>query len=913
MKHHIVLKFLAILLCAGMLLGCLACGLGMLALNEAGVYRQGWAAAYHSYRISVLENAAYGIALRHGAESLGGLDKYMLSAYCGDSWYLSAFRAGEYGYAIVDGAGNTLTGTELPEGQFWEEISIPLEDLEYPVLLAAISREEYDAAMNPTEPVPDESEPGQPLRDSAAVYDAIPEEGAEVTMITVGYADGSEGVGAPNSLGMLHRDSEGRVFFQAQDAGLLEVDSERVLLSIRFESTELGLLYENTDPQGVGQLAVDDQGILTFVSDIPETAPDLDPAPVETGEVTEVVPYYALPTRDSEPLGDLEAGSAVEILSIVNVQGEDWVQISQGWLPMESISVQAEAAAAAETPAAMSRQTIPAGRYLDYYDPSRGEEMVLCYSLSELTGCSVVFYLTDYALREDTTWLALGMLNTFRDYLLPGIVACGLLFAVLAVYLCCAAGRSPGTKAVRAGGLNRLPLDIWVLLDLCAVALIALALVEGTPELLEGSVVLGLAYAACVSYTAAVLAVCFCFTCAAQFKTPEGFWWRNLLCVRCVALMGRGAGIVAPWAGNMLGGLWQIIRVLAMLLWEWGRMALDFAGKHLRRLSAAAVRFCGQLPMTWQWLLAGFLLIILLALTVDTRFSFWGILVAVAMVLYGAHAFGTLLGAVKRMNKGDLNVKADDKLLIGCFRDFAWELNSLADVAVTAAEKQLRSERMKTELITNVSHDIKTPLTSIINYVDLLEKPHTPQEQAVYLEVLSRQSLRLKKLIEDLMELSKASTGNMAVDIRQMDAAETVNQALGEFADKLEAAGLIPVFRQPEQSILMRADGRLVWRVLSNLMSNAVKYALPGTRLYVDLMAVEGKVILSLKNISRESLNVHSEELLERFVRGDVSRNTEGSGLGLNIAKSLMEVQGGSLQLLVDGDLFKVTLIFPGV
>ena len=231
---------------------------------------------------------------------------------------------------------------------------------------------------------------------------------------------------------------------------------------------------------------------------------------------------------------------------------------------------------------------------------------------------------------------------------------------------------------------------------------------------------------------------------------------------------------------------------------------------------------------------------------------------------------------------------------------------------MVAAQKQLKSERMKTELITNVSHDIKTPLTSIINYVDLLQKPHTEAEQEQYLEVLSRQSLRLKKLIDDLMEMSKASTGNMTVDIAKLDAVESVNQALGEFADKLDKVQLIPVFRHTEESIPMMADGRLVWRVMSNLLSNAVKYAMPGTRLYIDLMRLEGKVVISIKNISRDELNIDADELMERFVRGDDSRNTEGSGLGLNIAKSLMELQKGQLQLLVDGDLFKVTLIFPG-
>ena len=223
----------------------------------------------------------------------------------------------------------------------------------------------------------------------------------------------------------------------------------------------------------------------------------------------------------------------------------------------------------------------------------------------------------------------------------------------------------------------------------------------------------------------------------------------------------------------------------------------------------------------------------------------------------------------------------------------------------------MKSERMKTELITNVSHDIKTPLTSIINYVDLLQKPHTPEEEQEYLEVLGRKSQQLKKLIQDLMEMSKASTGNITVDLRRMDAVEAVNQAMGEYADKLAAADLTPVIKTPEEPLWMQADGQLTWRVLSNLLSNAVKYALPGTRLYVDITENGGKVLISLKNVSAQALNVSAEELMERFVRGDAARNSEGSGLGLNIAKSLMEVQNGQLALTVDGDLFKATLILP--
>ena len=205
---------------------------------------------------------------------------------------------------------------------------------------------------------------------------------------------------------------------------------------------------------------------------------------------------------------------------------------------------------------------------------------------------------------------------------------------------------------------------------------------------------------------------------------------------------------------------------------------------------------------------------------------------------------------------------------------------------------------------------INKPFVILLNTKDP-EKAETEEQSEEYLEVLSRQSQRLKKLIEDLMEMSKASTGNIAVELGQVNAVEAVNQALGEFSEKLEQAQLSPVFQPPEEPLMMVADGRLTWRVLSNLLSNAVKYAMPGTRLYIDLVAVNGQVLISLKNISKEQLNVSTDELMERFVRGDASRNTEGSGLGLNIAKSLMELQKGQLQLLVDGDLFKATLLFP--
>ena len=427
-----------------------------------------------------------------------------------------------------------------------------------------------------------------------------------------------------------------------------------------------------------------------------------------------------------------------------------------------------------------------------------------------------------------------------------------------------------------------------------------------------------------MGYVCCLAFVGFCFAFAAQVKMENQYWIANTLLGRCLKLAFRV--LKKCWAGllwllpglyrltkRILKDIWKVSAALAVLGWNMTKRLFAWLHGWLRRFVGLCEGLFSRLPLIWQWLVVGMVLVLWLLVAVAERMESMMVLwccCALAVVLYGANCFGALLDGAKRMRSGDLKTKVDDKYLIGTFREFAEELNGLADVAVVAAQNQLKSERMKTELITNVSHDIKTPLTSIINYVDLLEKPHTPEEEKTYLEVLNRQSHRMKKLIEDLMEMSKASTGNISVEIAQIDAAEAVNQALGEFADKLEAAGVTPVFHNTVD-VLLLADGRLLWRTMSNILSNAVKYALPGTRLYVDVGAVEDKAVISFKNISGAQLNISADELMERFVRGDSSRNTEGSGLGLNIAKSLMELQNGQLQLLVDGDLFKVTLIFP--
>lgn len=529
----------------------------------------------------------------------------------------------------------------------------------------------------------------------------------------------------------------------------------------------------------------------------------------------------------------------------------------------------------------------PEEYYDVYYGPKDGEEVWVQYDLLEgyqvniaIDGDQSGYYMNNGIPVE----LLEGLLY-FRYHLIAAAVGSFLLLVLAFVFLMCIAGKSPVTGEVSPKGLNKLPLDIYFV----AASAITIFGCAGAMELLRMlfdsdryNVLMILLLCGCGIIVAAT-DVGFFMALAAQFRTPGCFWWRHSLCGRVLA-----------W------------------LFKWLRKGFRFAYKAIGKVSA-------MLPVMWEWIIVGGILGIVLLLICAVSAAHWytvfplflWYLLFAGVVICCGWCYGNLQKGIKRMKEGNLNEKIDTKWMFGSFKTIAKDLNALNDVVILAAEKQTKAERMKTELITNVSHDIKTPLTSVINYVDLLQQPHTEEEAAQYLEVLSRQSGRLKKLVEDLMDMSKASSGNMTVNVASMDAVEAVNQALGEYADKMDVAELTPVFRPQQPQMTMMADGRLTWRVLSNLLGNVVKYAMPGTRVYLDLTRHGSEIILSVKNISREELNITAEELTERFVRGDASRNTEGSGLGLNIAQSLMQLQRGNMDVTVDGDLFKVTLTFP--
>ena len=271
-----------------------------------------------------------------------------------------------------------------------------------------------------------------------------------------------------------------------------------------------------------------------------------------------------------------------------------------------------------------------------------------------------------------------------------------------------------------------------------------------------------------------------------------------------------------------------------------------------------------------------------------------------------------ILDGLKRITDGELTYKIPEKELRGDQKAMAQYINRIGDGLDAAVEKSLKDERMKTELITNVSHDLKTPLTSIINYIDLLKRLNLKDPEALkYLEILDSKAHRLKSLTEDVVEASKASAGNLSLEMADLNFVEMLYQVMGEFEERMENRHLTLMTHLPDSPAMIYADGRRMWRILENLFGNILKYAMENTRVYAEVLLEKDQVIFTLKNISAQPLNIPAEELTERFIRGDVARNTEGSGLGLSIAQSLTQLQGGTFKLYLDGDLFKVCLSFP--
>ena len=480
-------------------------------------------------------------------------------------------------------------------------------------------------------------------------------------------------------------------------------------------------------------------------------------------------------------------------------------------------------------------------------------------------------------IHDEYYWTALGLEALWALRYWVYVIGGALLALGLAcfIFLLCAAGRRAGREELTPGYFTRIPFDLvtaFAAVWCCGVVQLA---GEGVNRAhLQFAIPVG-----CLAVV--VLALSFTLWCTSlALRVKLGKWWENTILFRLLKLLWRGVRAFFRGLGALLRGL--------PLVWKTA----------LGLLAWSAVQFIWMVHFRHNG---------------DTLVFFWLLekLIVVPAALWVALNLRRLQRGGEALAAGDLSYQTDTRHMFPDFRRHGENLNSVAAGMESAVARQMKSERMKTELITNVSHDIKTPLTSIINYVDLLRSAPDDARRAECMEVLDRQARRLKKLTEDLIEVSKASSGNMEAELSRHSVSELLRQALGEYSDRLTEAGLEAVLTLPETELYAAVDGRLMWRILDNLFSNARKYAQSGTRLYIDAKEAEGLVTLQFKNISRERLNVPAEELMERFVRGDSARTGEGSGLGLSIARSLTELQRGSFDLSVDGDLFKVELRFP--
>lgn len=452
------------------------------------------------------------------------------------------------------------------------------------------------------------------------------------------------------------------------------------------------------------------------------------------------------------------------------------------------------------------------------------------------------------------------------------IIAVSLfLLAASLIYLVMAAGHRKGQEQITENALCRIPLDLYT-----GVILIAEYMLIVCMSILRDA-------ANSDNYVFYVVAIIFLLLCGGwlalgyilnvAIRVKMGKWWKNTLVCKIFRGLHRGwnrlgENISILWKGLLIFVVVNFLEVAVFALF-----GLNYEKIMLVWLAEKAV-----------------------------------ILFAGAEILI---QMKKLQDGGRHIADGDVEYQVDTEHMFQSLKEHGTNLNRINEGVSKAVNEKMKSERFKTELITNVSHDIKTPLTSIINYVDLLEKEEIPNENAKeYLEVLERQSARLKKLIEDLIEASKASSGSLSVNLEKLEAGVFLVQTVGEFKEKTEKSKLDLQIKKPEEPIYIMADGRHFWRVIDNLMNNICKYAQPETRVYINLDQTEEKVQITFRNTSRYALNISSEELMERFVRGDSSRNTEGNGLGLSIAGSLMELMHGKMQLFVDGDLFKVILEF---
>ena len=506
-----------------------------------------------------------------------------------------------------------------------------------------------------------------------------------------------------------------------------------------------------------------------------------------------------------------------------------------------------------------------------------GELDVTYYSRDAITYTVNAYIRKDFTAtdRYYYTLRAVDFVVSIRYWIiLVAAISASLCFALL-IFLCCSAGRKVSGE-LKLSFFNRIPLDIfWSVAIGCGFTFLLFIQDFSVGDEHEWFTI---AILIIISTICAMLLAASIVTFAARVKSRG--WYQNTVVYRVLIILTKTLLLI-----------WNGIKYIAKIL-----------------------------PLLWQALIALIVVrtaeFICIIASEDFYIMFWlfeGILLFVALV-YVVIALRKLQKAAKEMASGNLDYRAELSAMPSALREHGENLNNIGAGLQAALAEKMKSEHMKAELITNVSHDIKTPLTSIVNYVDLLRKEGLNSENAPdYLSILERQSGKLKKLTEDLIEASKATTGCITVNAEEMDINVLLSQACGEYEDKLAKNDLIPVITLANENPHIFADGGLVWRVFDNLLGNICKYSQKGTRVYLKTEVKEENVHIMFSNISAAQLDISSEELMERFVRGDTSRNTEGSGLGLSIARSLTELQNGSFDIKIDGDLFKVEIIFEAI
>ena len=500
-----------------------------------------------------------------------------------------------------------------------------------------------------------------------------------------------------------------------------------------------------------------------------------------------------------------------------------------------------------------------------------------------MTPVKVTVYVPDELVLEDNFYMTdlLVEMAYSAKYLVYGIGAVALLVSIACfVFLMCSAGHRGRYVEVQPGWGNWVPVDVLVICYISCTSVDIAAVADGyysNPFLQIFALVI--AGSLCAAMTLGLL-----MSIAVRFKL--GKWWQNSLVYYAWS-----------WVKRLLGWAWRMVKGAVALICK-----IPMVSKTMMAYGVITlVEFLMILIFTWER--GAYLLVWILY-----RIALLPAVVYVALVLR------KLQNGAKAIAEGDMNYQINTERMLPEFKKHAQNLNKIREGMTVAVEQKLKSERMKTELITNVSHDIKTPLTSIINYSDLIGKEPCDNPQILeYAQVLHRQSDRLKRLIEDLVEASKASTGNLEVHLAPCEVGVMISQTIGEYEQRLQTSQLTLVVNEPDKPIQIMADGRRLWRVFDNLMNNICKYSQPGTRVYLTLEEGQEDAVIIFRNTSREPLNLSPDELMERFVRGDSARNSEGNGLGLSIARSLTELQKGTMSISIDADLFKVILRFPKI